>query len=53
MPVYKGDFSNKMGSYQVAVFIDFKFFEMRFGDFMFRGMDMDSFELINVVDFYN
>lgn len=39
MPIYKGILSNKTGSYQVAVLNDFMVFEIRVGDFLFRGIE--------------
>lgn len=49
--VYQGVFTNKSGCYTVEVSNDFKVFEMVIGDFRFRGIDLDSFELVNVSDF--
>ncbi|WP_353101693.1 DUF6304 family protein [Myroides odoratus] len=51
MPIYHGKFSNKTGTYSVAVHNDYRNFYFQIGVFKFQGFDLDAFELCNPEDF--
>lgn len=51
MPIYHGKFSNKTGTYSVAVYNDYRNFYFQIGAFKFQGFDLDAFELCNPEDF--
>ncbi|WP_300675495.1 DUF6304 family protein [Soonwooa sp.] len=51
MPIYKGTFTNKTGTYPIEILNDFKNFHFQVKDFKFTGFDLDAFELENVESF--